>query len=219
MTRKETTDFLSNILIKDRFNGIGKYWAREVVLDYGTIHPKRVDFLQYIPRGAIYVGEIENGTFVCYEIKSCKEDFYSGNGLNFFAEENYIVTTVECYKSLLDDMRNGKFAEHLYRMNDGRTVCPDFLLAVPDMPLERFSGDKAVIQEMDKPTPLDKMVSPRLAVVRTNHGRSYRTRSTTELLFCMVRSGRTIHEHRGRCEQDDIYEQETQRKERSRYDN
>jgi hypothetical protein len=29
----------------------------------------------------------------------------------------------------------------------------------------------------------------------------------------------TIHEHRGRCEQDDIYEQEMQRKERSRYDN
>lgn len=189
MTRKEKTDFLSNLLIRERFCGIGKYWAREVVLDYGTLHPKRVDFLQYIPRGATCVGEIENGTFACYEVKSCREDFYSGNGLNFFAEENYIVTTVDCYKSLLEDMRSGKFAEHLYRMNDERAVCPDFLLAVSDMPLEKFNGDKAVIQEMDNPTALDKMVSPRLAVVRMNHGKSYRTRSTTELLFGMVRSG------------------------------
>lgn len=30
MSRKEVTAFLSDVLIKTRLSGIGKYWAREV---------------------------------------------------------------------------------------------------------------------------------------------------------------------------------------------
>lgn len=30
MNRAETTKFLSNLLIRDRFRGMGKYWASEV---------------------------------------------------------------------------------------------------------------------------------------------------------------------------------------------
>lgn len=37
MNRKETTAFLSNLLERDRLSGsMGKYWAKEVSIDYGT---------------------------------------------------------------------------------------------------------------------------------------------------------------------------------------
>ena len=74
MNRKEITKKLSDILIIDRFSGVGKYWAKEVTLDYGTSHPIRVDYMQYTPNGAIFTSDIENGYFTCYEIKSCKAD-------------------------------------------------------------------------------------------------------------------------------------------------
>lgn len=47
MDRKEITKFLSDLLVNDRFQGIGKYWAREVSIDYGTKDVKRVDFMQF----------------------------------------------------------------------------------------------------------------------------------------------------------------------------
>lgn len=33
MNRKETTEFLGRLLKKERFGGIGKYWASEVSID------------------------------------------------------------------------------------------------------------------------------------------------------------------------------------------
>jgi hypothetical protein len=189
MNRKETTLFLSQLLENTVLNGIGKYYAKEVVLDYGTSHPKRIDYLQYSPAGAIYVGDIEKGIFTCYEVKSCKEDVYSGNGLNFVGEENYIVTTMECYKSLLPDIQSGKLDEHVNEMNGGRRTSFAFLIAVPDRPtMERFNPMKAITEEFENETPLDSYPSWRLA----SFGKitQSRVRSTVELLFCMVRSGR-----------------------------
>lgn len=51
MDRKEVTNFLSELLIQQRFSGRGKYWAREVTLDYGQGQGKvkRVDFMQFKP--------------------------------------------------------------------------------------------------------------------------------------------------------------------------
>jgi hypothetical protein len=191
MNRKETTEFLSDLLIRDRFSGAGKYYAKEVVLDWGLAHPKRVDFLQYIPNGATYVGDIESGRFICYEIKSCREDVYSGNGLNFFGDENYIVTTMECYKSLLPDMQSGKFSKHIVEMNDGKSRPCDFLIAVPDRTgFERFNPSNAILEEFENPTQLDDYSNWRLAKQMMGNRKSCRIRSTTELLFCMVRSGR-----------------------------
>lgn len=45
MKRSEITKFLSRLLEKSRFSGPGKYWAREVSLDYGYAagKPRRVD--------------------------------------------------------------------------------------------------------------------------------------------------------------------------------
>ena len=52
MTRSETTKFLSRLLEKSCFSGPGKYWAREVSLDYGCAagKPRRVDYMQFIPK-------------------------------------------------------------------------------------------------------------------------------------------------------------------------
>ena len=61
MSRKETTEFLSNLLISTRLSGMGKHYASEVTLDMGTNHPKRVDFMQFCPKGGTYAGDIEKG--------------------------------------------------------------------------------------------------------------------------------------------------------------
>ena len=86
MDRKETTQFLSDLLVRDRLSGRGKYYAKEVSIDYGTTDVKRVDFMQFEPEGVVSISEIEKGIFTCYEIKSCKADFNSGFGKNFLTE-------------------------------------------------------------------------------------------------------------------------------------
>lgn len=37
------------------------------------------------------VSGIEKGIFTCYEVKSCRADFESKNGHNFYGEKNYYV--------------------------------------------------------------------------------------------------------------------------------
>lgn len=180
MNRKETTAFLSNLLISDRLAKRGKYYAREVSIDYGTTNVKRVDFMQFEPKGVIYQSDIEKGIFTCYEVKSCKEDVFSGNGLNFIGEKNYIVTTMECYKDIQPDMRSGRLWNHI------QECCPEasahFGIMVP-VPVFAEPADEYV-----NPTKLDSDTPWELKVIYPcNQG--CRRRSTTELLFCMLRSG------------------------------
>lgn len=78
MTRKEITEFLGKLVI-DRIGHRGSYWAKEVSIDYGSSDVKRVDFLQFEPAGVMSISEIEKGIFTCYEVKSCKEDVFSGH--------------------------------------------------------------------------------------------------------------------------------------------
>lgn len=181
MNRKETTKFLSELLISDKLSGRGKYWASEVSIDYGTSNVKRVDFMQFEPKGVIYQSDIEKGIFTCYEVKSCREDVFSGNGLNFIGEKNYIVTTMECYKAIQPDMRSGRLWEHI------RECCPEasphygIIVPVPWMTKPE--------DEYANPTELDKDVTWEMKVIYPcNQGG--RRRSTTELLFCMLRSGK-----------------------------
>lgn len=49
MNRKETTEFLGRLLKKERFGGIGKYWASEVSIDPWSTKGKgkRVDYMQF----------------------------------------------------------------------------------------------------------------------------------------------------------------------------
>lgn len=172
MSRKETTEFLSKLLEITRFSGRGKYWASEVTLDYGHEHPVRVDYMQFKPFNQISVSGIEKGEFICYEVKSCKADFHSGNGLNFEGDKNYIVTTMECYKQIVNEI-----PYHIGSM-----------VAVPD--------NRTTKDEFDNPTPIPKdynFNNPdehwRLEIINSAHP-TYRKRSMTELLFCMLRSGR-----------------------------
>lgn len=167
MNRKETTEFLSNLLTSKRLSGMGKYYASEVTLDYGAGKgkEKRVDFMQFIPKNQSTSG-IEKGEFICYEIKSCKADFNSGNGLNFEGEKNYIVTTMETYKKIIHDIP----------WNIGVLVA---------CPVCRKETD-----EFESPTPIDdNSVEWNLKIIRQAHPQN-RQRSVSQLLFYMLRSGK-----------------------------
>lgn len=180
MNRKETTKFLSDLLVSDRLTGMGKHYAREVSIDYGTTNVKRVDFMQFEPQNTYSVSGIEKGIFTCYEIKSCKEDVYSGNGLNFLGEKNYIVTTMQCYKDIQKDIREGKLWRHI------QECCPEssghFGIMVP-VPWSFKPED-----EYENPTELTNDIACELKIILPCRIGD-RKRSMTELLFCMLRSG------------------------------
>lgn len=180
MNRKDTTKFLGKLLI-EKLNVRGKYYASEVSIDYGTSNVKRIDFLQFEPKGVIYQSDIEKGMFTCYEVKSCKEDVYSGNGLNFLGEKNYIVMTMECYKEIQSDMRSGKLDNHIKECNPESSIHYGIMVPIPV-----FSEP---IDEYENPTSIDTDTSWKLHTIYPCHQGS-RRRSTTELLFCMLRSGK-----------------------------
>lgn len=184
MDRKKTTEFLGNLLVSDKFGGFGKYWASEVSIDPWAAKGKhkRVDFMQFIPAGQCSISEIEKGIFVCYEIKSCKQDVYSGNGLNFIGEKNYIVTTMKCYKDLLPDMRDGKFYKHLHEVSPDSSGHFGIMVAIP------YTSE--LTDEFENPTELDFEKGRWKLAVISNCRLGLRKKSTTELLFCMLRSGR-----------------------------
>lgn len=168
MTRPETTMFLSDLLVNTRLSGIGKYYASEVSLDYGSVDVKRVDFMQFEPANTMAVSGIEKGIFTCYEIKSCKEDFNSGYGLNFVGEKNYLVMTMDTYKAVLPDLP-GKGCSSI-----------GIMVAVP--------VNRSAVDEFECPTPITDMLQWKLEIVIPCRMKQ-RDRSMTELLFCMIRSG------------------------------
>lgn len=170
MNRKETTEFLSNLLISDRLTGLGKHYAREVSLDYGTKEVKRVDFMQFEPANTISVSGIEKGIFTCYEIKSCKADFYSGFGVNFVGEKNYLVMTMHTYKDIMhDDTHDDKIPHGV-----------GVLVPVPEY--------IDIHDEFENPSDISEDKSWKLRVIRSSIPAN-RKRSMAELLFCMLRSG------------------------------
>lgn len=184
MNRKETTEFLGKLLIQERFGGMGKYWAKEVSIDPWAAKgkPKRIDFMQFVPDNQCSISAIEKGIFVCYEIKSCKEDIYSGNGLNFLGEKNYIVTTMECYKDIIPDLNSGKFWKHLHDGFPESSTHMGIMVAIP-------CKSKAV-DEFENPTQIDGEIGKwKLSIIQPCNAGA-RKKSMTELLFCMLRSGK-----------------------------
>ena len=166
MDRKTTTKFLGDLLINSRLTGeMGKYWAKEVTVDYGTNHVRRVDFMQFCPVNQVTISGIEKGIFVCYEVKSCKADFNSGYGQNFIGEKNYYVMPMALYKELEKEIPRGI-----------GVMCP--------IPL---GFDKNA--ELNHPTKLDMHdFQWELAIVK-NAIQVNREKSLAELLFCMLRAG------------------------------
>lgn len=164
MNRKEITEFLSNLLV-ERLSGRGKYYASEVTLDYSSGEAKRVDFVQFVPRNQSTSG-IEKGEFVFYEVKSCKADYHSGNGLNFEGDRNYVVTTMATYKQI---MRDVPWSVGVY------VACPE---------------NREPADEFESPTPIDdKTVDWTLKIATVAHPID-RQRSMSQLLFYMLRSGK-----------------------------
>lgn len=103
MTRKEITALLDSELMRLRLTKKGSYsyWAHEVWLDRYTDHEKRVDFMEFLPKGGVTYSDaphIEHGTFTFYEVKSCMSDLKSGHGLNFYGDENFLVMPVEMFE-------------------------------------------------------------------------------------------------------------------------
>lgn len=184
MNRKDITKLLTNTLISTKLND-RKYYAKEVTLDYGTSHPKRVDVMQFEPQGVIHASDIEKGTFTCYEIKSCKEDVYSGNGLRFYGERNYIVTTMECWKSISDDFRNGKLNEYIKEKYPDSSTYYGIMVLVPANLDIRNSNE--LFTEFENPTPLSEDTEWKFAIVSQCRP-GPRSRSITELMFCMLRA-------------------------------
>ncbi len=186
MNRKETTKLLTDILVYDKLTD-RKYYAKEVTLDYGTDHTKRIDVMQFIPQGVIHASDIEKGIFVCYEIKSCVQDVYSGNGLNFYGEKNYIVTTMETYKALQPDIRSGKLWDHIHKTNPESSKNFGILVPVPSHVDLRNTSQ--ISEQYDKPAKLDgtDAYQWKLYSVMPCH-EGHRDRAMSELLFCMLRS-------------------------------
>lgn len=178
ISRKITTDFLSKLLCKEKLIGIGKHYAREVTADYGTGKAKRVDFMQFVPDGQCSVSALEKGIFVCYEIKSCKEDVYSGNGLNFLGEKNYIITTLECGKELLTDIRSGKLKKYIQEHYPDSSTNFGIMVAV------RGAKDGFYDGEITVDSDVNKWYLKTIANCRTG----LRRKSIVELLFCMLRA-------------------------------
>lgn len=165
MDRKSITKFLGDLLIKTRLTGtLGKYWASEVSLDYGTTHVRRVDFMQFCQENQVDISGIEKGIFICYEVKSCKADFNSGFGQNFVGEKNYLVMPMSLYKELEKELPYGI----------------GVLVPIPK------GYDKHM--ELNNPTPLETETEWELAVIKKAF-KVGRQRSMNELLFCMLRAG------------------------------
>ncbi len=185
MNRKDTTKLLTDILIQ--WMGVRSIYAKEVTLDWGYDHPKRIDVMQFIPSGVMNVSGIEKGIFTCYEIKSCMADVYSGNGLNFYGEKNYIVTTMETYKKLQEDLISDTFG-NFRKEHHPETYKAEYgvLVAVPANIDLRVTKD--LYTEYENPTefggnPYDWKLAE---MVPCYDGA--RKRSMTELLFCMLRA-------------------------------
>ena len=164
MDRKETTKFLGELLKRERLCGVGKYWANEVSIDYGSTDVKRIDFLQFEPVNQMSISGIEKGIFTCYEIKSCKADFKSGFGQNFIGEKNYLVMPMATYKEVISEIPH----------NVG------VLVPIPTH-VDKYD-------EFENPTELSEDVSWKLCTIISARQQN-RKRSMNELLFCMLRSG------------------------------
>ena len=98
MDRKQTTKLLTEILIQEKLTD-RKYYAKEVTLDYGTIHSKRVDVMQFIPKGVIHASDMEKGIFVCYEVVTAAISKRNSRRKQDSRRQNFYI----CRRDLLSD--------------------------------------------------------------------------------------------------------------------
>lgn len=100
--RSDVTALLSG-LVEKRLRSRRMFWAPEVSFDKGAQAERRIDYVgfkPFTPGYAVYPASVELGTFECYEVKSCMQDFTSGHGLTFYGDLNFLVTTREFAEEL-----------------------------------------------------------------------------------------------------------------------
>lgn len=184
MDRRSTTDLLTKILL----HNIDGLYAQEVTIDACSDNIRRVDVMQFKPAGGIFICDIEKGIFTCYEIKSCIEDVYSGNGLNFIGEENYIVTTMQTYKKLLPDINSGKLQDYIKKNFEDSST--EFGIMVPVLKNIDLRCTDMVFKEYAEPTEFGgEYIDWKLyKIIPCGKRMCRRKKSVTELLFCMLRS-------------------------------
>lgn len=107
--RKEITDTLSAAIEKkiNPYNDPRIYWAKEVTFDYSTNHAVRVDYMKFVPVNNSVSG-IEKG------------DFYSGHGLNFLGDYNYIVMPEDVYQEVSKEI---PYYVGVYTSSGGELEC------------------------------------------------------------------------------------------------
>lgn len=170
MNRKEITALLGDILYHQKLAGVGKYYASEVTVDYGTKDMCRVDYMQFVPPNQMSISALEKGIFICYEIKSCLGDFKSGHGQNYIGEENYLVMPMELYKRVVQEI-------------------PHNVGVLVPVPVATGRKTSDLYNEFENPTELKGDGTKwKLYKIRAAHP-NHREKSITELLFCMLRSG------------------------------
>ena len=178
--RKQITSKLTELTFS--YIGPVSHAASEVVLDYGhAAQRKIIDILAFKPEHQMSVDGIEKGQFTCYEIKSCYEDVYSGNGLNFIGEKNYLVTTFETYLKLKDEQ--DKLSQHIQSVNSESYNSIGYSVGI----LVPVPIGKSVLDEYDEPTPFSADGSYRLLNVQPCY-QQHRKRSLIELMFCLMRA-------------------------------
>ena len=188
MNRKETTQFLSDLLIKTRLNESSKYWASEVWLNYGRSgYEKRVDFMEFRPVGVTYQSDIEKGIFVCYEIKSCMGDLKSGHGMNFVGEKNYICMPMSLWKEITGIVRNHLQDEKPIPDYISKALSVGIMVPIPSS----WEQIKTAGEEFENPTALD---TPKIEweyhIIQTEPRSKRRDYSMSALLFWMLRAGK-----------------------------
>lgn len=142
-----------------------------MAVNYGSANVKRVDFMQFKPVNTMSASGIEKGEFICYEIKSCLNDYNSGHGQNFIGELNYFVMPMSLYKELKTTLMSP----------------PNYHIGVI-VPIPKGTC-KAT--EFENPTEINFDKEWELTVVKPAHPQN-RKYSLVELLFCMLRSGKDI---------------------------
>lgn len=91
---------------------------------------------------------------------------------------------MECYKKILPDLKNGKFAKHILENFPECYAEISNMGVVVAVPYQRDADE-----EFENPTPLDGDVEKwRLSVILKCGNNGARKRSMTELLFRMVKS-------------------------------
>jgi hypothetical protein len=88
---------------------------------------------------------------------------------------------MECYKSLISDLNDGRLQKYIQDNYPESSNYWGIMVAVPYMREET--------DEFENPTPFDGMEGKWVLKVIRPCRIGGRTRSMTELLFCMVRSG------------------------------